>query len=601
MTSVSSHRAKTRIAASFPPAIYAEHSVLWVKRMVTCSLLSCRAPSFYLITHVMQQTHATTAHTTQSSQSSVAPCGVRSNTRHCHLVAESSSPQSPTPASTFTVPLPLPPFPTLLLNTVNVPSFGPSSHCSLDSLLSCCSSPLSPLPPAASMERVHHEKSPVMEMRLTRSRARSLERQAEKQQQQQQRAQRATSTDNRAGQREEERREQEVDQLPSSKGDNVFQADTKKDSDSDSGSMPPPAPKLSPTSAAKANTVRAESLSEELAQARKEEGLSEFAGEHPITPAPLQPTPHSTTSSPTSTMASTTTAVPTTEAGQPAQPTHVAEAMQPQQWERKVKPNNRKRKGVVKDVRLKVTDETEGQRGREEERKETPVSYREEMKDVSHPDEDNRSLFSTALPSPLSPVESKESPLEWDKHDSALSFDSTSFSRTQPTYSSDVDDDKALAWQLQQEEYDAAAAARSIHTFLADMSYQPAWLRLSLAVCLVINVLLPLVFIPNTTAMVTLVCQVLQLGFAHWLYRVYDFTPHLFYSCALLLPSLLYMVDAHVLQTGWSDVLLLGGAVVRRPSLLLDGVVQLYIWQWMSAAVQAVELIGGMWLALKVR
>ena len=255
---------------------------------------------------------------------------------------------------------------------------------------------------------------------------------------------------------------------------------------------------------------------------------------------------------------------------------------------------------TVKAVRPRPTEATEEQRGAEEERKEAPESYREESKDAPQSNEDNRSLFSTALPSPLSPIERKEAPWEWDKHDSALSFDRGGGFSHPPSYPSDADD-KALAWQLQQEEYDAAAAARSIHTFLADMSYQPGWLRLSLAVCLVINVLLPLVFVPKAPALVTLVCQVLQLCFAYWLYRVYDFTPHLLYSCALLLPSLLYLIDAHVLQTGWTDVATLGTALAKRPSLLLDSVVQLYLWQWMSVAVQAVELIGGMWLALKVR
>ena len=577
-------------------------------------------------THVMQQVQGTAAHDTQPPSTLSPPpplCGIQSATRHCHLVAEPSLPHSPTSQPAFTIPLPLPPFPTLLLNPVSFPTFSASSSFSLSSLLPvCCASDagLAALPSAAaqSMERVHHEKSPVMEVRLTRSRARSLERQAQQEKQQQHyRKQRATSTDKRAAQRrdsDEERREAEV---ATSKWDNVFQADSTKESQSTA--KPPPAPKpsgadkaASPTSAAKAKPAPVESVSDELAQARKEEGWNDFTGEHPITPAPLQPPPPPAASTTSSTTAPSTPPLSagTAEVVQPTQPMHGAATNKlEQQSHQQAKPSNRKGKVTVtvKSSRPKPTAAADKarrameQRAAEEERKEAPpTSYIEETKEARQPEEDNRSLFSTALPSPLSPIERKESPLQWDEHDSALSFEGTGVSAPPSSYTSDIDD-KALAWQLQQEEYDAAVASRSIHTFLADLSYQPGWLRLSLAVCLVINVLLPLAFLPNSTAAVTLVCQALQLGFAYWLYRVYDFTPHLLYSTALILPSLLYIVDAHLLQTGWDDVALLGTAVKRRPLLLLDGVVQLYIWQWLSVAVQAVELIGGMWLALKVR
>ena len=590
-------RVGLRIAASTPPL----HSTTTAAGSSRCSSISSPLLSCVSHSRVMQPARSVTALDNETSTSSPSPpCGILSNTRHYHLVAEPPSPHSPSAAPGFTVPLPLPPFPTLLLNPVTIPSFSPSNHCTLNSLLPCCTSDatvLSPPPAAAeSMERAHHERDPVMEMRLTRSRARSLERQAEKQQQQQ-RKQRATSIEKRAVQ-EEERREVEVEKQPTGKGDNVFQADAKKDNLSEAVLAPATEPTaaaekagtVSPSAANKTRPVQVESLSDELAQARKEEGLSEFTGEHAVTPAPLQPpqqlpATNPATATPATTMYSAEIAVD--------------RASQSQSIERKVKPSSKRGRVEVRAIRPRATEGAEEQRGVEEERKEAPASYVEETKDAPY-DEDNRSLFSTALPSPLSPVERKESPSDWDKHDSALSFDSTSFSHTPQSYASDVDD-KALAWQLQQEEYDHAAASRSIHTFLADMSYQPGWMRLSLAVCLVINVLLPLLFVPHGTAMVTLVCQVLQLGFAYWLYRVYNFTPHLLYSCALILPSLLYMVDAHLLQTGWSDVTMLGAALVRRPSLLLDSVVQLYIWQWMSAAVQAVELIGGMWLALKVR
>ena len=452
-----------------------------------------------------------------------------------------------------------------------------------------------------------------MEMRLTRSRARSLERQAEKQQQLQ-RKQRATSTDKRAAaKKDEERREAETEQQSAGKRENVLQTDKAKQSES--SSMPPPVPKspvvdktaagvlrVSPTAAAKAKPIPVESLSEESAQARKEEGLTEFTGEHPITPAPLQPTTLLTTTAPAHSATSTTsTPSVSTAAGaaQLIQPMHNTETSQSQVEKRKS--SSRSSRVAVRAIRPEATERIEEQRGeQEEERKEAPSSYSEELKDVPQADEDNRSLFSTALPSPLSPIESKESLLEWDKHDSALSFDAASFNPPSQPYPSD-EEDGALAWRLQQEEIEAAAASRTIHTFLAEWSYQPGWLRLSLAVCLVINVLLPLCFAHHLTAMVTLVCQVLQFGFAYWLYRVYDFTPHVFYSCALMLPSLLCLMDMHVMNTSWSDVELLGSALRRRPLLLLDGVVQLYVWQWVSVAVQAVELIGGMWLALKVR
>ena len=446
------------------------------------------------------------------------------------------------------------------------------------------------------MERTHHEKNPVAEMRLTRSRARSLERQAQRQQQEQ-RKQRASSSDKRAVQQQEEQRELELETQATGKEGNVFQADSAKDKNSGVEQAATALPRVSPT-AAKAKPVAVESLSQELAQARKEAGLSEFTGEHPITPAPLQPTAQSAARIPTAAITASCTSQ--RDAIEPALSTPETEAS-PLQQAGKRKSSSRASKIPVRASRPTASERVVARRGSLEERKEEPASHAEEAKHAPLDEEDNRSLFSTALPSPLSPSERKESPLEWERHDSALSFERASFTPPSLSYSSSDADDNELAWRLQQEEFEAAAASRSIHTFLSELSYQPAWLRLSLSVCLVINVLLPLLFVPNPAALVTLSCQALQLGFAYWLYRVYDFTPHLFYSTALLLPSLLFLVDAHVLRTGWGDVALLGAALLRRPTVLLDGVVLRYLWQWASVAVQAVELAGGMWLALKVR
>ena len=462
------------------------------------------------------------------------------------------------------IPLPLPPFPSFQISPVFAPPLAFPFDCSLLSLClpsrSASSTP-SPLPPA--MERAHHER--LSEGRITRSRARSLERYQRKEQQPQKDTASSVS--------------------PTKKSAHVFQADktvesvhAKPSAVFDVAAAPPPSsPSQQP---GKAKAVRGpQSLAEELAQARKEEGLTDFAGESQQTPALLR------TSRKRTTRHIAVKAIPRA----PTQPPPAAAA--PVAAEEK------------------------------EQEEEAPARFYEERKERPFPSfaalkEDTRDLFSTALPSPPpSPVLSSSAasqplstshafPPIFERHESALLSlsDLPSSSSSSSPFSSTLDDDKSLAWRLQQEEYDAASMApRDLHTFLADLTYQPRWLRLTLSVFLVINVLLPVLFLPRSEALVTLACSLLMLGSAYMLYRVYGFTAYAMYSTALLLPSVLYLLDVHAMNTSLEDVSALVESCWEHPWLLLDPVVLRYVWLWATLAVQSVCLVGGMRLALKAR
>ena len=421
------------------------------------------------------------------------------------------------------------------------------------------------------MERAYHER--LIEGRITRSRARSLERQLEKS-----KGKPPTPPSP---------PDHPPPLLPSSAEQaNPFQAEklsaavqpekANELSDGRAAAVVPPVQKV-------AAVARPQSLAEELAQARKEEGgETEFAGETQQTPAPLR------TRKPSKRIA--VKAIPL--APPPRPPTSAAvSAEEEKEQEPPAAPQHRPPLSLS---------------SHEDETKEGKSSFwalKEDTRDLF-----SASSASPSLPPSPSPSSKRRSPTStsafppiFERHEAALLPSSDLPPSELSSFGASLDD-KSLAWQLQQEEYEAASMApRHLRAFLADLAYQPAWLRLSLSAFLVINVLLALLFLPRLDALVTLTCGLLTLASGYALYRVYDFTPYLFYSTALLLPSLIHLVDVHVLHTSVEDLSTLFSSFCSHPSLLLDPVVWVYAWRWATTLLQTYCLVGGMWLALKVR
>ena len=355
------------------------------------------------------------------------------------------------------------------------------------------------------------------------------------------------------------------------------------------------------------------SLAAEMAQARKEEGLGDFTGETQQTPTPLTPQDRSATQLAPSTSSSSSSSSSSQSFHPTRQPPAARRPREEEKEDEESEEEEQRATASSVPLRSEVPKSSSPAAATQSPSPRAPL-YAEERKDrppsISlQQQKDGRDHFSTALPSPpsspsplsaSSPVPASVSsssavfPSIFEKHDFALP------SLSESSFSSSLDD-KTLAWRLQQEEYDAAAAfyPRNLHTMLAELTFQPAYVRLAMSVSLVVNVLLPLLLLPDMDAVVTLGCNLLALCSLLLLYKQYAFTPQILYSCALLLPSLLLLLDTHVRQASAADIASLLLACIDKPRLLLDRVVLHYCWAWLSTAVQTVCLVGGTLLAVR--